>query len=363
MSLRAISARLLVVLALFLGLSSGVQAQTRDMPKVVTVGVYVNPPFVIKRGNDYEGLAFELWQDMARREHLVAHYVDYPTPKALLAATEAHEVDIAIGNLTITRDRSEKVDFTFPWHDGGLRIMTDGEVHSGISDLFSALGSAGYLRAYFWLCIVIVGATILLTLFDRRFDKDFPRKWLPGLAESFYHVMSIATTGRTSRKHMFGSFGRLFSAFWLICGVAVLAYVTSSVTSVMTVAAVTDQIETIDDLKDKTVGVLDGGASEAYATSIGLAIRAYPNLDAGIAALRADDIDAMIGDDTVLEYQVHDVASPGLKVVGPVFNPEKYGFATALGSPLTRAISLDLMSAHEDGTSKTLGDKYLGAEL
>jgi ABC-type amino acid transport substrate-binding protein len=175
--------------------------------------------------------------------------------------------------------------------------------------------------------------------------------------------MSIAVTGRTSRKHMFGALGRVFSAFWLICGVAVLAYVTSSVTSVMTVAAVTDQIESIDDLKDKTVGVLDGGASEAYATSIGLAIRAYPNLDAGIAALRADDIDAMIGDDTVLEYQVHDVVSPGLKVVGPVFNPEKYGFATALGSPLTRAISLDLMSAHEDGTSKTLGDKYLGAEL
>jgi hypothetical protein len=62
MSFRAISARLLVVLAILLGLSSGVLAQSRDLPKVVTVGVYVNPPFVIKRGNSYEGLAFELWQ-------------------------------------------------------------------------------------------------------------------------------------------------------------------------------------------------------------------------------------------------------------------------------------------------------------
>jgi polar amino acid transport system substrate-binding protein len=335
-------------------------ATQQAMP--VKVGIYLNAPFIMREGDSYSGLAFELFEDAARRGNLAPTYEPYATPRELLAATAAGQIDMGIGNITITRERLGQVDFTFPWHDGGLRIMIDGDQDIHLGNLLGEMGDAGHLRAFFWLGFFIVAATILLTLFDRRFDKNFTRNWFEGIVESFYHVVSITTSGKTARGRMFGAFGRLFSAFWLVFGVAVLAYVTSSVTSVMTAAAVTNEIQSINDLRDRTVGTLDGGASELYARSIGLSVRTYDSLDAAEAGLRASEVDAVIADSMALEYHVHHTASAGLEVIGPLFDPEKYGFATGLGSPLARSVSLDLLGAHEDGTAQELRARYLGVE-
>jgi polar amino acid transport system substrate-binding protein len=48
-----------------------------------------------------------------------------------------------------------------------------------------------------------------MTIFDRHFDESFPKRWREGLAESFHHVVSIATSGKTSRKNLFGWLGRI----------------------------------------------------------------------------------------------------------------------------------------------------------
>jgi ABC-type amino acid transport substrate-binding protein len=365
MMFNPLAARILAALVLAIGFASTTTAQDAPAPtaKPVTVGVYVNPPFIIKDGASYSGLAFELFEDVARRGNLAPTYVDYTTPKDLLAATTTGDIDVGIGNLTVTRERSQAVDFTFPWHDGGLRIMTDGKAAGlNVREILGELGDAGHLRAFLWLGFFIIAATILLTIFDRKFDKDFPKRWVPGFIESFYHVMSITTSGKTSRKNLFGHLGRLFSAFWLLFGVAVLAYVTSSVTSVMTAAAVTDEINDVGDLRDRTVGVLAGGASELYARSIGLTVRPYDSIVAADVGLRAAEIDAIVGDSMALEYHAHHIADAGLQVVGPLFDPEKYGFVTPPGSPLAHAISLDLLGAHEDGTTETLRAKYLGVD-
>src|SRR5699024_7737798 len=141
------------------------------------------------------------------------------------------------------------VDFTQPWFDGGMRLMVRSEQGTGLRSIVKGLAQAGFITAYTWIIFVIALATILLTLFDRRFDKSFPLRWREGIAESFYTVMSVVTSGRPpARKTLFGWLGRIWQALWLVCGVAVLAFVTSSVTSVMTTLAITNQITSVDDL-------------------------------------------------------------------------------------------------------------------
>src|SRR5690606_14028959 len=144
--------------------------------------------------------------------------------------------------------RAQRVDFTQPWYDGGDRIMIRTEQGQGFANLIAGLSDAGFLKAYVWIAAVIVAATILLTLFDRRFDKSFPTRWRDGIAESFYAVMSVATSGKPpARKNLFGWVGRIWQGLWLVCGIAVLAYVTSTVTSVMTSLSLTNQINSVAD--------------------------------------------------------------------------------------------------------------------
>lgn len=75
-------------------------------PQAVTVGVYISPPFVIDQNGHYEGMAVELWQMIAAEEGYASKYRPFPTLKALLAAVEKNEIDVAVTNLTITQDRA-----------------------------------------------------------------------------------------------------------------------------------------------------------------------------------------------------------------------------------------------------------------
>lgn len=344
----------------FASLVAQPQEPPANAPQLVRVGLYVSPPFVMKEGDRYSGMAFDLWEAIARELDVHSEYREYSTFRELVQATSGGEVDVAVTNLTITQNRAEKIEFTHPWYDAGLRIMIDEDRSSGFREIVDKLNQAGFLRAYAWLGFVIVLATVLLTLFDRRFDQEFPRRWRDGLAESFYSVMSLTTSGKTSRKNPFGWLGRVCAGLWLVFGVAVVAYVTSTVTSVMTTLALTNQIHNVADLPGKTVGVFTGSVAEEYANDSALASRAYQNIDEAVQALLDGKIDAIIGDAPVLEYYAHSQREVPVSVVGPIFERDKYGFGFSKATELTKQLNLEVIGSHENDLVEELRSKYFG---
>jgi ABC-type amino acid transport substrate-binding protein len=349
-------------MAVYLLMPTTAIAQTENTP--LDVGVYVSAPFVEHRdGDSYSGMAIELWEKVAQRMGLHYQYARYSSPDDLARATENREIDVAVTNLTITRERAEVLSFTQPWYDAGLRIMVpDRGDTGGFWGVIDGLRDAGHLRAYAWLLFVIVLATIGFTIFDRKFDPAFPKRWHEGLAESFHHVMSIATSGKASRKNLFGWVGRIWQAFWLLIGVGVIAYITSSVTSIMTAVSLTQGISSLADLPGKTVAVFEGSVSEDYIAELGIATRAYPGIDECVEALQAGQVDAIVGDAPVLEHYAHSYPGQEMTVVGNIFHPDKYGFAFPHESELTRPVTLHILDLIEDGTLAELRTRYFGDE-
>lgn len=327
----------------------------------VTAGVYVSPPFVTRDGDGYAGMAIELCEASLAEREIESAYVEYETFGDLVAAVRDGAVDIAVTNLTVTETRAEFIDFTHPWFDAGLQIMISDAPRTGFGSVLGGLADTGHLRIYGFILGAIVLSTLLLTLFDRRFNPNFPKRWREGVAESFYAVMSVATTGKPpARAQHFGWVGRIWSALWLICGVAIIAYVTSSITSVMTTIALTDRISGLSDLPGKNVGVLSGSTAEEFALEQGFRTTPFPNIDAAIGALTAGRVDALVGDAPVLDYFAHTRPQHDVVVVGELFAPEKYGFGIAIGSPLRRPLTVALIGADEDGVIEELRTQYFG---
>lgn len=330
-------------------------------PRTLKVGVYVSPPFVMKKGDRYTGMAIDLWKELSDRIGVRSEYVELDSPNDLVEATAKGDVDVGVTNLTVTRKRARRVDFSYPWFDGGARIMVRKITGSELHSVLAGLQKSGHLRVYTWIALIIVAATVLLTLFDRRFDKEFPRKWRDGIAESFYTVMSVATSGKApSRKNLFGWIGRIWQGIWLVCGIAVLAYVTSSVTSVMTTMALSNQINSVADLPRHPIGVRAGSTSEEYAKQAGLDTHPYHNIDEAVDGLIGEEVDALIGDAPVLEYYAHTHPDRGVMVTGVIFEPDKNAFALPLHSELRRPISLELINMHRSGLTEELTTKYFG---
>jgi ABC-type amino acid transport substrate-binding protein len=367
MSCKPFRATLLALFAVFFVSAGTVPADAQDDEAIspasapLTVGVYVHPPFVMVDDGRFHGMAIELWEWLAEQLGQESEYVELSNIGALVDAAAAGDVDVALTNLTVTRDRAERIDFTHPWFDAGQRIMVNEDRGSGFGDVVAGLRESGHLRAYAWIAFVIVVATFLVTLFDRQFDKDFPRRWRDGVAESFYTVMSVATSGKSpARKNLFGWVGRIWQGLWLVCGIAVLAYVTSSVTSVMTTLSLTNQINSVADLPGRAVGVQPGSVSEDYAREQGFNIRPFDHIEDAVEALLEGRIDAIIGDAPVLEYYAHTNPQEPVTVVGPIFAPDKYAFGLVHQSDLTRPLTVELIGAHESGLIEEIRTQYFG---
>ncbi|WP_084649843.1 transporter substrate-binding domain-containing protein [Stappia stellulata] len=358
--------RFLAAILVVLGFSSVVGAQetaqetAQENPRIV-VGIHESPPFVMVEGDEVTGMAVDLWEFIAGEIGVDYDYKPFDTVKQLIEAVSSEEVDLAVSNLTISERRAARFDFTQPWFDAGLRIMVSETPHVGLSGVIEGLNDAGFLKAYGWLALIIVISTVGMTLFDRRFDKEFSNSWTEGVAESFYSVMSVVTSGKApKRKNLFGWIGRIWQGLWLVCGIAVMAYVTSSVTSVMTSLSLTGTVHNVSDLQGKTVAVAQGSSAEEFAQDSIITSISTRNIQGSVDALNRGWVEAIIGDAPVLEYYVHRNPQRELKVVGPIFQPEKYGFGLPHGSPLRRQMTIEVIGAQEDGLIDELRIKYFG---
>ncbi|MCW6512461.1 transporter substrate-binding domain-containing protein [Lichenifustis flavocetrariae] len=324
----------------------------------IKVGLYLSAPFAMSAQGRPTGMAVDLWTSVAARLGRQSTFVIKSSLPELLKATADGTVDVAVSNLTVTADRSQKLDFTQPWYDAGLRIMIQQERELGAWELLHDLNRLGYLASYAWLGGLIAAITVVLTLIERRIDMEFPREWSHGLAQSLHHVMSVATSGRTTHKNLFGSLGTAFAALWMVCGVAVVAYVTSTVTTVMTRNAIVRHIGSLADLPGKRIGVEAGSAAEDYIRAVSLDARPYDTQDAAVTALLSREVDAVVGDAANLEYFDATHRSLPVTQVGRIFDTSKYAFALPPGSRLTRDITVQLLALQEDGTVDKLRSRY-----
>jgi polar amino acid transport system substrate-binding protein len=349
-----------LIAALLLLLCAATQAVAQPSSAPIKAAVYLTPPFVMQSGDSFTGFTWDLWQQIAADLKLNYEMRPVGTISELLQLVRDQQVDVAVANLTITAARFSQMDFSQPYFDAGLRIMIDEDRHSSLGSLFTGLRDSGHLRIYAWIALLMVVATIVLTLIDRRWHPEFPEKWREGFAESFYHVMSVTMNGSTAHRNLLGWGGRILGALWLACGVGVVAYVTSSITSVMTVATITHQINSLSDLGGKHVGVLAGSTGETFCRAAMLDVQSFDTMEQMIDALLKGQVSALVRDAPVLEW--YDNAHPELPIteVGPVFMPEKYGFALPTGSTLTRPISEAILRMKDDGTLDRLRTKYFG---
>ena len=334
--------------------------QGAPTPQVIKVGVYVSPPFVIKGDNGYSGMAIELWQKAVADLGVVSQYQEFPNTVDLMDAVENGKVQAAVTNLGIIKARAQVADFTQPWFDSGLRVMVHSDARSSFMALIDGLRDAGHLANFAWIAAIMLLATALMTLFDRKMDAEFPQRWREGLAENFYHVISLATKGEASRKNLLGWAGRIGEAMWLLCSVAVIAYVASSITSVMTASHLSNQINSVADLQGRIVGVRVGSVAEDYLQTFKVRRRLFNHFDEAADALVKREIAAVIDDNSVLEYFTHTHPHQPLDVVGNTFRTEKYGFAFTAGSPLAKPVSLRIIGLQESGEVEKLRARYFG---
>ena len=77
-----------------------------------------------------------------------------------------------------------------------------------------------------------------------------------------------------------------------------------------------------------------------------MAASGYPGFEDGLRALEHGDIDAFVGVEPVVRYQIANTFAGRLRVIGVPFTRADYVFAFPNGSPIRRRVNQAYLSHH-----------------
>ena len=126
----------------------------------------------------------------------------------------------------------------------------------------------------------------------------------------------------------------------------------------------TIDINSIEDLKSRKVGVTQGSNYEEVAKQAGANIQYYKGADEIFADLGAKRIEAALNDRLFMSEYFLKNPNTNLKIVGKTFNMEQSGFAFRKGSPeLIEAVNKALKEMQADGTYLKISQKWFGEDV
>ena len=94
--------------------------------RVGSLTVYAPFEYVNSQNGEYEGFDMDLIREIGRRKGFDVQIISM-TLDGLVPALVSGNIDAAVSALTITPERAEKVDFTKPYLNAGLTVMTTKE--------------------------------------------------------------------------------------------------------------------------------------------------------------------------------------------------------------------------------------------
>lgn len=318
-------------------------------------------PFVLPQTATPEGFSVDLWNELARRMHVQFAWTRVQSQPELLAAVEHGNADVAVAAITMTPEREKSVDFSMPFFDSGLQIITRARNENSLVSAFLSVPWMAVFQLFVIAVVIIVVLANLIWLTERKSDPHFRKPYFRAIGEGLWITMLIIATGEHGERDAPNLWKRiLVPAMWLI-GVILIAQLTATVTSSQTVARLQSDIRGPDDLPGKSIGTVPGTVAAEYLTERGLPFVKVTSAAEGFRMLTDGEVQAIVYDAPTLQYWAAKQAHGVLAVVGPVFRPEKYGIVVANGSPLRKAINEALLTMYEDGTYDQIYGKWFSA--
>lgn len=348
-----------VAIAAILAVVISRPASAQETP--LRVAIKPIAPFVmIDSDGEASGFSIDLWKAIAQHADLPYTFVQVETVRDQLDAVQNGSAEAAIAAISITREREAVVDFSYPYYESGLQIMTTAEAEAPLSLLTATVLSPRFLGILGTFLLTILLAAHLIWLAERNRNPEFPRAYLPGVWEGmWWAVVTVFTVGYGDKTPK-GVAGRLLGMVWMLFSLFLIANVTANITAALTVNQLRGAIGTVNDLAGKPVASVEASTAANFLTDIGVPPVIAPSATEAVELLQAGRVQAVVYDAPVLQYLLLNAGDERLHMAGVVFNPENYGIAFPQGSDYVERVDLALLALVEDGTYEVLRTRWFG---
>jgi len=307
----------ILILASDITISHGYANSTSQKPddsQKLKVGLFVDPPYVIKDNDgSFYGLTIDLWTYLADELDLSFSYVEYSDQLGLTRALDYKEIDFAVNPLPLNSVRLKLFDATQPFMTSGLGIAVSQTRVSKFQVLLSNIFSANFLRLIFLLIVmIIVFGTIMWFIEKRNNPQQFE-----GVIDGFWWSVVTMTTVGYGDKAPKTITGRVISVAWMFIAIILISSFTATIASTMTVSTLEARLDNFTDVKTMgRIGTVQFSGSSDYLENEDIPVTLkYTNARNGLEALSSGDIDVFIYDKSVLDYMVEEFDMSTVKIL------------------------------------------------
>ncbi len=305
------------------------------------------------------GFSIDLWTEIGRRLKVETTWVDRAKVGEVIAAVDGGSADVGIAAISMTAERERAIDFTHPYYDAGISVLVRTAASQGP---FSVLGDTllnwRLIQPFLVLLVAAVVIAHVMWLVERRTNPDFPVRYRTGIWEAIWWSLVNVFTGGDAEKTVRRPMARILAILWMAIGIFLIAFLTASVTSTLTVSKLRSDISGVSDLAGRRVVSVRATTSAEFLDRVGITHRDVDRIELAFAELERGTADAVVFDEPVLRFEAK--TRRNLSLVGGVVDPDKYGIAVATGSELRESINSVLLAMNADGTLQSLKNRWFG---
>lgn len=324
--------------------------------KKLVIGVHQFPPIVESRQGSWSGFEIEVWERVASRLCLDFDYVEVEAFKDLLDRTESGELDISMAGISRTVERKEKLVMSFLTLGSGLSILSRKIKKLPVRDLVKKLLTSGLGVMFLILTVTAFIVSNLYWLIER--GQSVAMEYLPGILDAFWWAIVTFSTVGYGDISPESVFGKIFSIFAILFGLSIFGLYIGNLSASMAVERVRSEITDLNDLRYRVVGTKKNTTSEVYLKEHHIRTKGYDTIQDAYKALFSMQIDAVIFDAPVLQYDVQQMKDKAV-LLNNIFARQSYAFiAPKKNNALVEKINEELIKLHESGEYDELHDKY-----
>lgn len=327
----------------------------------LNVAVRVGAPFVIERADgSLDGISVALWEEVASQLNVAFDY-QVVELDALLQGMYNQDFDVGIGPLTVTAERERMLDFTQPFHSAGLGIAVRQEDRAGWWAVAQRFVTKEFASVMLALSAVLLLSGFLLWLFERKHNPDeFSQDKVKGIGAGFWWAAVTMTTVGYGDKSPRSTGGRVVALIWMFTSVIIISSFTASIASSLTVNELASRIKGPSDLDRVRVATIPNSFTSEYLDQRFISYRPYANIEAALDALAAQEVDAVVHDAPLLNYQLRQRFDADLMLLPNTFNAQNYAFTLVEGSDMLEATNRALLDVRASPNWNNLLERYMG---
>lgn len=292
------------------------------------VGYTQAPPFIIEEDGTLEGVNIWLWEKVAKELDIV-YEMQQMNFSEMLNAVEAGTIDISINPLTITSERSKKMNFTHTYYASNSTVVVyKSSYWQKLGQTIKSIFNLNFLRAFFALLFLIFIFGLGIWIFERHENDEQFRPGWKGLWDGLWWSVVTMTTVGYGDKSPKSRGGKMIALIWMFSGLLFISGLTASVASTLTVNEMKLSYDSFSEFRKSTVGCIKNSSTNEFLEEMLFHdIQIYESVTDGLDDLKSGKLDAFLYDEPILKYQINQSDSyRNIRILPMKFDLQFYAF-------------------------------------